>query len=209
MSETARAIVSGVFASVAFLAAYFALTHPPSLPTGHVIVSVVLALGVYVGVFLVLPRRTTLADRLRLALSDGSVAPEEVADMLLAARERIAALRDAGTRLSADLQARVLSLADLADRIVGLLEAEPADFRRVGRLLRRDLTAASEIADRYARLDTAVLDPDRAAEVTRRFQAALSDFERVLQKHQARTYDNELFDLEVRLQMVEQQDRSG
>ena len=208
MSEATRAIVAGVLASLAFLVVYFALTHPASIPGGQALASVALALGAYLGVYLVLPHQTTLTDRLRLMLRDNSIAPEEVADMLVAARERIAALRDAGARLSADRQLQVLSLSDLADRTVSLLEAEPGDFRRVGRLLRRDLTAASEIVERYAKLDTAVLDPGRAADVTRRFDAALSDFERVLQKHQARTYDNELFDLEVRLQMLEQQDRS-
>ncbi len=207
MSDTARAITAGLMASLAFLAVRYGVTHPVSIPGGPVIASLLLALATYVGIYLALPQRRTLADRIRQMLVDDRLTPEEVADALTAARDRIDALRTAGNRLSDDARSRVAALADQADRIVAQVESDPGDLRRVGRFLRRDLTAAADVVDRYARLDTAVLDRDRAFDVTRRFDAALDDLERLFKKHHARTYDNELFDLEVRLQMLEQQER--
>lgn len=207
MNDTARAVMAGLLASLAFLAVRYGVTHPISIPGGPLVASLILALATYAGAYLAIPPRRTLADRIRQMLVDDRLTPEEVADALTAAKDRIGALRAAGDRLAADTRGRVAALADQADRIVALVESDPGDLRRVGRFLRRDLTAATDIVDRYARLDTAVLDRDRAFDVTRRFDAALDDLERLFKKHHARTYDNELFDLEVRLQLLEQQER--
>ena len=207
MSDVARAITAGLFASLVFLALRYGITHPVSIPGGPLPASLLLAVAAYTGVFLALPPRRSLADRIRQMLVDDRLTPEEVADALTAAKDRIGALRTAGDRLPDDAQARVAALAEQADRIVVLVESDPGDLRRVGRFLRRDLTAAADIVDRYGRLDRAALEPDRALAVTRRFDAALDDLERLFRKHHARTYDNELFDLEVRLQLLEQQER--
>ena len=203
MSETARAAIAGMGASVAFLVLFHVVTHPALFPSARPTLSVLLAVAIYVGLYLLLPRRRSLAERIRETLTDAFITPEEVAAALTGARDRIAALREAGRRLPPDLQARVLPLSDLAEQIVVLVEADPGDLRRVGRFLRRDLAAASDLVDRYARLDTAILDPGRAAEITRRFDASLADFHRLFEMHRARTYDDELFELEARLELLE------
>jgi 5-bromo-4-chloroindolyl phosphate hydrolysis protein len=101
----------------------------------------------------------------------------------------------------------VLALADTADRILERVEADPGDLRRVGRFLRRDLAAAADIAERYAMIDAAALERGRSEELSRKFDAALNDLERVFEKHHARTYDDELFELEARLELLESQGR--
>jgi 5-bromo-4-chloroindolyl phosphate hydrolysis protein len=207
MSEVARAVIAGLCASVAFVAVFHAVVHPPLFAHSRPVASLVLALGTYLGVFLALPRRSSLADRLRLSLQDAEVTPEEAARALMAARDRIEALRRAAAALRAERASRVLALADTADRILERVEADPGDLRRVGRFLRRDLAAAADIAERYAMIDAAALEHGRSEELRRKFDAALNDLERVFEKHHARTYDDELFELEARLELLESQGR--
>ena len=203
MSETARAAIAGVCASVAFLVLFHAVTYPALFPSARPTISVALAVAIYVGIYLLLPRRRSLTERIRETLTDAFITPEEVAAAVNRARDRIETLREAGRRLPPGLQGRVLPLSNLAEQIVALVEADPSDLRRVGRFLRRDLAAASDLVDRYARLDTAILDPARAAEITRRFDASLVDFQRLFEMHRARTYDDDLFELEARLELLE------
>ena len=203
MTEPMRAIVAGACASVAFLLLFYAVIFPVLFPGGRLVISIVLALSTYLGVYLALPRRRSLVERIGETLTDAFITPEEVATAVTGARARITALRGAARRLPDRLQARALPLAELADQIVALVEADPGDLRRVARFLRRDLVAASDLVDRYARLDLEVLDPTRVTEITQRFDARLADFHRLFEMHRARTYDDDLFELEARLELLE------
>lgn len=208
MSEAARALIAGLLASLAFLTAFFGLTHPVLFPGGPAVISAALALATYAGVFLLLPRRRSLAEQIRLSLDDDTgLAPNEVAEALTGARSQVGALRARAADLPSRLQVRALTLADIADRIVARVESDPSDFRLVRRFLRRDLDGAADLVDRYARLDGTALDAGRLTQMTERFDGALADFERLFQKYHARTYDDEVFELEARLQLLEESGR--
>jgi 5-bromo-4-chloroindolyl phosphate hydrolysis protein len=209
MNEMARAVIAGLCASAAFVAAFHTIAHPPLFAHSRSVTSLVLAIATYLGVFWALPRRSSLADRLRLSLQDAEVTPEEAAQALMAARDRIEALRRAAAALPAARESRVLALADTADRILERVEADPGDLRRVDRFLRRDLAAAADVAERYATIDAGALEAGRSAELSRKFDSALTDLERVFEKHHARTYDDELFELEARLELLESQGRGA
>lgn len=209
MSEIVRTVLAGLAASAAFVVVLHVVTHPALFPGSRPAASLVLALGTYAGVFLVLPRRRSLAERIGESLGDANarISAEEVADALTGARERIAALRRSAAGLPEWQGERAAGLADLADRIVARVEEDPGDLRRVRQFLRRDLEAAADLVDRYARLDPAALEAGRAADMARRFDGALDDFERLFQKYHAKTYDDDLFELEARLQLLEESGR--
>ncbi|NBC33751.1 MAG: hypothetical protein GVY13_13845 [Alphaproteobacteria bacterium] len=211
MSELARAVLAGFAASAAFVAILHAVTHPAFFPGSRPAASLVLALAAYAGVFLLLPRRRSLAERIGESLGgDGAlISAEEVAQALIGARDRVDALRASAGALPAGEADRVAGLADLADRIIARVEEDPSDLRRVRQFLRRDLDAAADLVDRFARLDPAALEADRAAETARRFDGALDDFARLFQKYHAKTYDDDLFELEARLQLLEESGRKA
>ena len=207
MSQTARTLLAGLLASAAFLTIFHVVNHPALFPGSRLAASIGLALAAYAGLALALPRQRSLAERISANLGDTTVTAEEAATALTGARNRVAELRAGAADLPSRLQVRAASLADVAERIVRRVEDDPGDLRRVGRFLRRDLSAAADLVDRYVKLDTNALDRDRAADVTKRFEGALTDYERLFQKHHARTYDDEVFELEARLQLLEE--RSG
>lgn len=204
MSALARAVLAGLCASAAFLVILHAVTHPPLFPGSRPAASLVLALMAYAGVYLVLPRRRSLAERIAGSLGDAPISAQEVADALTEARARVEALREGAASLPAALADRAAGLADLAERIIVRVEEDPSDLRRVRQFLRRDLDGAAALVEGYAGLDLAALDGERAAEMTRRFDGALDDFQRLFQKYHAKTYDDEVFELEARLQLFEE-----
>lgn len=204
MSALARAVLAALAASAAFVAILYAVTHPTLFPGSRPAASLVLSLMVYTGVYLVLPRRRSLAERIGRSLGDAPISAQEVADALTEARTRVEALRAGAAGLSGSRSDRAAGLADLAETIIGRVEEDPSDLRRVRQFLRRDLDGAAALIEGYARLDLAALDAGRAAEMSRRFDGALDDFQRLFQKYHAKTYDDEVFELEARLQLLEE-----
>ncbi len=144
--------------------------------------------------------------RKRIRLPEGA-AGKEVLEILERAEARVAALERAAARIHDPGYASTLRriVADTREIIEGILK-EPADLARSRKFLNTHLAGMLRVTDSYLR----VQDSDPGSELRKGFGDLLNDFERTVQDHQAALLENDRFDLEVQIEVLETQlDKDG
>lgn len=198
ISETARSLLAGAVASATYLAALHGLTMPAWQPA----YALTLALGSFVGVSLLLPRRASLTEQLSTLNDDWDGDASGAADVIATCRARIERLRAAGESLDGTLRERTDGVISGAERIVDGFVEDPRDIRHSA-TFERYLGAAADIAEKCADLDDKT-DSDAVQAVLTRSDNALSDIETAFGRQYERNLSNDILDLDVDLDVLTQ-----
>ncbi len=193
-----RHVIAPTLGAATILVALFGLGIVPT-------VAIALGALVWAGAALMLvPRR-----RFRSLLKAGDLGY----DAALARREletaagRVRTLRRLGDRLDRlDRPAMTVSLARItasAEAIMRDLERSPRDYRRMRKPLTHYLAHVETIAERYAYMRAAAGPVDPAT--TQRIERTLADLERVFEDYTRRAVEDEAFDLDSRILLLEQE----
>ena len=166
-----------------------------------IFLSLLAGIGVWVAMAALLGPRGPLS-RLTLAQRIGADGARVLAEMD-EARARIGRLRSLRSRLSAQgLRGSLGAIADTGDALLRDLERNPADYRRVRKALVQYLGHVDTIADRLAYLHQAkALSP----ELLSKTEATLVEMERVFAEYRRRMVNDEEFDIDARLSLLEQE----
>lgn len=137
--------------------------------------------------------------------NDLGFAPEFVIAELQQARERIRSIRKIQSRLRASTVGESIgAIADSADAILADLNRNPRDYKRLRKAFAHYLPHVETIADRYAyMLEAGAIDPG----IQDRAEQTLADMQRLFVEYQRRMLDDETFDLDTRIALLEQEVR--
>ena len=166
-------------------------------------VSIVLGVLVWVGVALMLSPRQRFKHILKL--DDLKYDATAMRAELETAVGRIATLRRLGGRMGRPgLTGSLGRIADSADAIINDLERNPRDYRRLRKPLTHYLAHAETIAERFHYMQqTRTVDLD----LLRRTESTLADLDRVFEEYKRRMVQDEAYDLDARIALLEQEIR--
>ena len=167
-------------------------------------VSIMLGVLVWVGVALMLSPR----QRFKHILKSDDLKYDATAMRaeLETAVGRIANLRRLAERLGRpSLTGSLNRIADSADAIINDLERNPRDYRRLRKPLTHYVRHAETIAERFHYMQqTRTVDLD----LLRRTESTLADLDRVFEEYKRRMVQDEVYDLDARIALLEQEIRS-
>lgn len=127
--------------------------------------------------------------------------PDVIRTELAAAGERIARLREAAMRIDRpELAVPLREIADAAETISADVVADPRDYPRLRRLLVYQLDHAAEVAEGLAALPA---DRIGATPALARAHETLPQVADSFRRHRDRLFDNETFDVDTRLTLLE------
>ncbi len=130
------------------------------------------------------------------------VTTKEVVEMLDKAEVKLAALEQAAARIHEPDYVRSLRRIVANTRtIVEGIEKDPADLARSRKFLNTHLAGILRVTNSYLR----VQDGEPGDELKQGFGTLLNDFERTVQDHQAELLENDRFDLDVQIKVLETQ----
>lgn len=189
-----RHVIAPAVGALGILSAMVGMGLSPSI-------SVVFGALVWGGTLLVL----TPPKRFKGVLSgvDNEEDARRIAGELHDASERIGKLRAfADTFEAVALRRSLLAIAGSAQAIMDDLERDPKDYRRVRKALTHYLGHTVQITDRFVYMNKMNQVDHEVAERTAR---VLGDMELVFQDYTRRMVDDEAFDLDARIQLLEQE----
>ena len=162
-------------------------------------ISLLFGLGAFAGFYLLYgfdPREDKIG---RLSLG---VSGEEVIEILEKAEAKLAALEAAGKRITdPDHAAAVARIVEDVRKIIDGIEKDPNDLPRMRTFLNTYLGGIQRVADRYVRVQHAAPD----AELIESFARLLNDFEETVKARHAELLDNDRFDLDVQIKVLDTQ----
>lgn len=173
-----------------------------------------LALGVSYGalvgltIYVLTPRRKTVAESLYEGLTSGAGLEGEMAKRIAsdmeAAKAQVARLREASERLPQDGEGRqkVLLLADKADRIIDGFLHDPSDVQRSRTFLDRYLPGAADVSEKLADFLERGGPSERATGLRKQFWGTLDDLSDAFDKQYERNLDDDHLDVEVDMDVL-------
>lgn len=198
-----RGLAAGIAAAAGFLIFHRVLILPDPMPWGREAIAFGLALGVYLGTFLVLPKPRGLFDVLSERASAVGVSADEFTAAVAQARERIADIREIAQALDPAEAARTEEACGLAEAIVDGLEDNPEDFKRSRRFLEKYLPDFAEIVRRYRSLREkrrhASVSTD---EVLAKYNHLLDDMMDFFRRQYDRNLSDDTLDLDVDIDVI-------
>jgi hypothetical protein len=167
-------------------------------------VSIVLGALVWAGTALLLSPRQRFKKL--LSLDDLKYDATAMRAELETALGRIASVRRMAEKMGRPAIAGSLArIADSAEAIVDDLERNPRDYRRMRKPLTHYLKHAETIAERFLYMQrTRTVDP----ELLRRTESTLGDLDRVFAEYKRRMVQDEAYDLDARIALLEQEIRT-
>ncbi len=163
------------------------------------IISILFGLGAFAGFWLRYgfdPHRDKVGN-----LSLG-VTGEEVIEMLEATERKLEALEKLAARVDdPDYRATLRRIVSDSREIVHGIEEDPSDLPRARRFFTTHLDGMLRVADRYVRVQRAAPD----AELVEGFATLLRDFEKTVEAHRAELLENDRFDLDVQIKVLDTQ----
>ncbi|MEO1331388.1 MAG: 5-bromo-4-chloroindolyl phosphate hydrolysis family protein [Pseudomonadota bacterium] len=192
LPETARQLLAGAAAALAFLAAFFGLSLIAPVAVGA-------ALIVYVALLL-LVRRTPPPDAVILA--DG-VSEADLSAALEAIETAADRLRAADARAPASDAGLFARMAEILRRIRGHHARDPKDLRHTKRFLRHDLPRLVETSEAYVDLANRAgpSEADRLAQLSTRIGGFVPALERIEQA----CLENDFHKLDVETDVLSRQ----
>jgi len=134
-------------------------------------------------------------------LSQG-VTTAEVIDILDRARTKLRALEQAATRIHEAVYAQTLRrIVTDCQSIIEEIEAQPDKLPRSRKFLNTHLAGILRVTNSYLRIQ----DDEAGDELRQSFGALLNDFEQTVQDHQAELLENDRFNLDVQIKVIETQ----
>ncbi len=163
------------------------------------IISILFGLGAFAGFFLLYgfdPRQDKTG---KISLG---VTGEEVIEMLEKAEKKVAALEETGKQITDPAySASVQRIVADVRKIINGIEEDPSDLPRTRKFFNTYLNGILRVTDRYVRVQHA--EPDE--ELIKGFTTLLHDFEQTVQAHQAELLENDRFDLDVQIKVLDTQ----
>ncbi len=163
------------------------------------LISILFGLGAFGGFYLLYgfdPRQDKTG---KISLG---VTGEEVIEMLEKAEKKLAALEETGKQITDPSYAAAVQriVADVR-KIINGIEEDPSDLPRTRKFFNTYLSGILRVTDRYVRVQHA--EPD--AELIKGFTTLLHDFEQTVRAHQAELLENDRFDLDVQIKVLDTQ----
>ncbi|MEM7378663.1 MAG: 5-bromo-4-chloroindolyl phosphate hydrolysis family protein, partial [Pseudomonadota bacterium] len=132
------------------------------------------------------------------------VTAEEVLDVIDEAEARIESIESvAASFRNTDLRARLLRIADGARTVLDIIEEDPRDLRRARKFLKVYLDGAQQVTTGYARAQALAAGSELA--LSDNFRRVLDTIESVLEEQRSKLLENDLHDLDVKIEVLQLQ----
>ncbi|MEM9602103.1 MAG: 5-bromo-4-chloroindolyl phosphate hydrolysis family protein [Pseudomonadota bacterium] len=143
----------------------------------------------------------------RRKLSDApavGVTAEEVLDVIDEAEARIESIESvAASFRNTDLRERLHRIADGARTVLDIIEEDPRDLRRARKFLKVYLDGAQQVTAGYARAQALAAGSELA--LSDNFRRVLETIESVLEEQRSKLLENDLHDLDVKIEVLQLQ----
>lgn len=139
----------------------------------------------------------------KVAKASGSgYTTEEVVEAIKEAEEKIAAIKGTAKQLSnPELKQRLFKIAELAGKIIGVIEDDPRDLRRARKFLNTYLSGAQKVSTGYAKTHAKT----QSVELEANFRNVLTTIEVVFTEQHQKLLENDLLDLDIQIEVLNTQ----
>lgn len=193
MKEIMRMILSVIGGAVTFLVLFL-------LAGWNILISILLCVGVYFGLYLVLKPSRRLGGKDVESLPDG----EEMEKMLAEAEKDLYEIRRASQSIfDRSVQRDAENLHKTGSRILAFLKENPERIRQARRFFLYYLDTAAKLLGRYRDFQNTGLHTEEIEEILERTKKALPMLNQAFEKQFTRLMEGELMDVEADIALLE------
>lgn len=161
--------------------------------------SLMFGVGTFVGMYL--SYGFDPQEEKKIAAAHG-YAGDEIRQALEDSSRIIRSIEQANDRIrNSELNRRIERICEIADNILAEIEADPRDFRRARKFLNVYLDGARQVTEGYAKTHPQT----QSGELEQNFRSVLETIESTFQEQHQKLLEEDLFDLDVKIEVLNTQ----
>jgi 5-bromo-4-chloroindolyl phosphate hydrolysis protein len=193
MKYTLMGIVSGVVAAAAYLILLFAVGS-----------GLILSLCIGLAAYFVLAFLIFRPKKVVVMAAEG-VTQDDLSTVLSEGEAKVQSIKAAADKITdGDIQKKVRDIAAIADSVFGDIKKDPKNVRQARKFISYYMDTTEYIVQRYIEVQANSDYIQNRDEMTEKIKNALNDLSELFKKLKSKLMEDDLFDLDTEIKLLEQ-----